>query len=47
MPLFGSHDVTHLIQERKSPGLAGSGEKQNAPTAPGSAAQALDGVGLD
>jgi hypothetical protein len=44
MPPSGSHDVTHPIRERRSPGSAGSVE-QHALADPESAAEALDGGG--
>ena len=47
MLLFGSHDVIHPTQERRSPELTGSGEEQNAQTASEFAVLALDGVELD
>src|SRR5215470_13098119 len=47
MLLFGSHGVIHPPWVRRSPGLAGSAKEQHALADPGSAVQALDGVGLD
>lgn len=44
MPLYGSHGVTHLTRERRSPDSANSGEEQKAPVGPEFAVQALDGV---
>ena len=39
--------VTHSTQERRLPGPPDLGKEQKASTTPESAAQALDGVGLD
>ena len=45
--LFDSHGATHPTQEWRSSGSAGEMQKQKAPAGLGSAAEALDGVGLD
>ena len=47
MLLFGSHGVTHPAWERRLPCLVGSVEEQHTLADPESAAQGLDGVGLD
>ena len=47
MPLSGNHDLTHPTQERRLPGSPDLGKEQKVSTTPESAAQALDGVGLD
>jgi hypothetical protein len=44
---FESHGATHPARQRRKPCSAGLEKEENAPPAPGSAAQALDGVGLD
>ena len=46
MLLFGSHGVTHPAWERRLPCLVGSVEGQRALADLESAAQPLDGVGL-
>ena len=47
MLLFGSHGAIPPTSEWRVPDAAGKMEKQKAPAAPESAAQALDGVVLD
>jgi hypothetical protein len=47
MLFFDTHGVTYPIRERRSPCLPAEMQKQKVLAAPESAAEALDGVGLD